>query len=77
MRLKPPTEMHESRIDPALAHEMDEEVATRAPAQTLRMHVKPEERVATDPSTWGKVARNEACPCGSGKKYKHCHGTLA
>jgi preprotein translocase subunit SecA len=32
------------------------------------------ERDPTDPSTWGKVARNEACPCGSGKKYKHCHG---
>ncbi|MDX2264282.1 MAG: preprotein translocase subunit SecA [Hyphomicrobiales bacterium] len=29
-----------------------------------------------DPSTWGKVARNAACPCGSGKKYKHCHGAL-
>ena len=27
-----------------------------------------------DPSTWGKVSRNAACPCGSGKKYKHCHG---
>lgn len=24
-----------------------------------------------------KVGRNEACPCGSGKKYKHCHGALA
>ena len=30
-----------------------------------------------DPSTWGKVGRNEACPCGSGKKYKHCHGAFA
>ena len=29
-----------------------------------------------DPSTWGKVARNAACPCGTGKKYKHCHGRL-
>jgi preprotein translocase subunit SecA len=29
----------------------------------------------TDPSTWGKVQRNALCPCGSGKKYKHCHGT--
>jgi preprotein translocase subunit SecA len=27
-----------------------------------------------DPTTWGKVGRNESCPCGSGKKYKHCHG---
>ncbi|MBO4285195.1 MAG: preprotein translocase subunit SecA [Alphaproteobacteria bacterium] len=30
----------------------------------------------TDPSTWGKVARNDLCPCGSGKKYKHCHGKI-
>ncbi len=29
-----------------------------------------------DPDTWGKVGRNEACPCGSGKKYKHCHGRV-
>jgi preprotein translocase subunit SecA len=29
-----------------------------------------------DPSTWGDVARNEPCPCGSGKKYKHCHGAF-
>jgi preprotein translocase subunit SecA len=32
-------------------------------------HLDPE-----DPTTWGKVGRNSACPCGSGKKYKHCHG---
>ena len=30
-----------------------------------------------NPSTWGKVSRNAACPCGSGKKYKHCHGRLS
>ncbi len=30
-----------------------------------------------DPTTWGKVQRNAACPCGSGKKYKHCHGKMA
>ncbi len=29
-----------------------------------------------DPSTWDKVARNDPCPCGSGKKYKHCHGKI-
>jgi preprotein translocase subunit SecA len=27
-----------------------------------------------DPTTWGKVGRNDTCPCGSGKKFKHCHG---
>jgi len=29
-----------------------------------------------DPATWGKVQRNALCPCGSGKKYKHCHGAF-
>ncbi|MGF1444894.1 MAG: preprotein translocase subunit SecA [Pikeienuella sp.] len=33
-----------------------------------------EARDPTRPETWGKVGRNEPCPCGSGKKYKHCHG---
>ena len=40
---------------------------TRAAAATLDPQ---------DPSTWGKVPRNAPCPCGSGKKYKHCHGKL-
>jgi preprotein translocase subunit SecA len=34
--------------------------------------VDPEDR-----STWGEVSRNAPCPCGSGKKYKHCHGSFA
>ena len=29
-----------------------------------------------DPTTWGKVPRNALCPCGSGKKFKHCHGAF-
>tara|TARA_R110000772_G_scaffold232445_2_gene343900 strand:+ start:12503 stop:15226 length:2724 start_codon:yes stop_codon:yes gene_type:complete len=29
-----------------------------------------------DPATWGKVPRNALCPCGSGNKYKHCHGKV-
>ncbi|MCZ0736238.1 preprotein translocase subunit SecA [Phreatobacter sp. AB_2022a] len=32
------------------------------------------DRNPNDPTTWGKVGRNEVCPCGSGKKFKHCHG---
>jgi preprotein translocase subunit SecA len=35
------------------------------------------QRNPKDPTSWGKVGRNEACPCGSGKKYKHCHGRYA
>ncbi len=30
-----------------------------------------------DPSTWVKTPRNSACPCGSGKKYKQCHGKIS
>ncbi|MFQ5566822.1 MAG: SEC-C metal-binding domain-containing protein, partial [Paracoccaceae bacterium] len=30
-----------------------------------------------NPATWGKTGRNAPCPCGSGKKYKHCHGRLS
>ena len=29
-----------------------------------------------DPSTWGNPGRNDPCPCGSGKKFKHCHGQI-
>lgn len=34
-------------------------------------------RDPNNPETWGKVGRNEDCPCGSGKKFKHCHGRYA
>ena len=32
--------------------------------------------VETDPATWGNPGRNDTCPCGSGKKFKHCHGAF-
>jgi preprotein translocase subunit SecA len=48
-----------------------------APAQFVAEQVvDAADRKADDPSTWGKVGRNEPCPCGSGKKFKHCHGAL-
>jgi preprotein translocase subunit SecA len=31
---------------------------------------------AEDPTTWGNPGRNDLCPCGSGKKFKHCHGAF-
>jgi preprotein translocase subunit SecA len=37
----------------------------------------PVQHVSFDPAapeTWGDTSRNAPCPCGSGKKYKHCHG---
>ncbi len=43
---------------------------------TSENFVPPENRDPRNPATWGRVGRNEACPCGSGKKYKHCHGAF-
>jgi preprotein translocase subunit SecA len=49
-----------------------------APAQfAAEQIVDPATRDPDDPATWGKIGRNEPCPCGSGKKFKHCHGVLA
>jgi preprotein translocase subunit SecA len=66
-------EMHETRQDPAFA-KYNSGASLETTLQPVKAYIKPEERVASDPSSWGKIARNEACPCGSGKKYKHCHG---
>ncbi|MCC8462054.1 MAG: preprotein translocase subunit SecA [Rickettsia endosymbiont of Ecitomorpha arachnoides] len=36
--------------------------------------IDPKDRNPYVPTSWGRVSRNELCPCGSGKKYKYCHG---
>ncbi len=52
--------------------------ATLAPAMAGNGNtVRAVDRNPSDPTSWGKVGRNEVCPCGSGKKYKHCHGRFA
>ena len=42
------------------------------PRETERLSVDPD-----NPETWGRIGRNESCPCGSGRKFKHCHGAYA
>ncbi|MDP1897982.1 MAG: SEC-C metal-binding domain-containing protein [Sulfurimicrobium sp.] len=44
---------------------------------TAQRVVPAAQRDPKNPSTWGRVGRNEPCPCGSGKKYKQCHGKLS
>ena len=66
-------ESHEGREDPALANDEPAPTAT----VTVASRTKPEDRDPQDPSTWGRVARNGPCPCGSGHKYKHCHGKVS
>jgi preprotein translocase subunit SecA len=63
-----PREFHETRTDPALAGagaEAEAGQAMRAPSGIPL------------PAGWERTPRNAACPCGSGKKFKHCHGVLA
>jgi preprotein translocase subunit SecA len=71
--------MEAHKVDPVSGE--DEMALAAAGAATLARHGIPSapapERNANDPSTWGKVGRNEVCPCGSGKKFKHCHGRFA
>jgi preprotein translocase subunit SecA len=45
-----------------------------APQVMVSMEARDDVLVADDPTTWGNTGRNAPCPCGSGKKYKHCHG---
>lgn len=66
-------EMSTGREDPAFK-KYNPGSDVQAKVTPFKAFVPPEERDADDPETWGKISRNDLCPCGSGKKYKHCHG---
>jgi preprotein translocase subunit SecA len=82
-------EMHAHHVDPTTGRdEFQDELAMVEAAiaargrggQTAEKRAPLQTRKASDavdpnqPATWGKISRNAPCPCGSGKKYKHCHG---
>ncbi len=80
--------MEAHKVDPATGEdELALASATLAPALAGNDHalqatarpapVAQAERNPKNPASWGKVGRNEPCPCGSGKKFKHCHGKFA
>ncbi|MCM2293522.1 preprotein translocase subunit SecA [Allorhizobium sp. BGMRC 0089] len=70
--------MQEAPPEPVLpvmqAHHLDPMTGQDEFASRM-MAVSGENRNPDNPESWGRVGRNEPCPCGSGKKYKHCHGT--
>ncbi len=61
-------QIHEGRSDPALQDGEE--------AQNIQPFPQKREFDQNDPQTWGKTQRNAPCPCGSGKKYKQCHGKI-
>jgi preprotein translocase subunit SecA len=71
-------QMIESHEDPAFAAMSDErEINDQALAAVPLNRRKAADDVdPDDPATWGRVSRNAPCPCGSGKKYKRCHGAV-
>ena len=79
MASPPMMQMMESHAEPESA--LSSELALADPAPGPRMvSMGPSRTPDIDPhdeSTWTATPRNAQCPCGSGKKYKHCHGRLA
>jgi preprotein translocase subunit SecA len=67
--------MTASHIDPLTGEdEMNAGSASESAQRVSRLYDGPVD--PNDPRTWGKVQRNAPCPCGSGRKFKHCHGAL-
>ncbi len=52
-------------------------VTYSAPDETGQAQTRPAADLTSLANEWGQVGRNDPCPCGSGKKYKQCHGKLA
>lgn len=69
--LLPPMEVH--KFDPNTGEDEMALASVTLGAQATDSAL----RDPKNPTSWGKVGRNEDCPCGSGKKYKHCHGRYA
>ena len=75
----PPRVMQElAMADAALAGAKARRNAPPEPEKRAPLQVRKGEGAVdpNDAATWGRVARNAPCPCGSGKKYKQCHGKL-
>ncbi len=74
-----PPEEQQPELPQMEAHKMNPNTGEdeMAFAAASLVPVPPSERDPQNPASWGKVGRNEDCPCGSGRKFKHCHGKLA
>ena len=64
----------ETRIDPAQFGITNNDALKNTNSSPRKLNLNPSDRDPQNPETWGNVGRNQSCPCGSGKKYKQCHG---
>ena len=77
---RPNIPMTETHVNPSTG---ENEMATPSPRErssagigTMSAQARAGAVDPNNPETWGRVPRNAPCPCGSGKKYKHCHGSI-
>ena len=71
---RPAQEMHETRSDPAIQSGDAAPAGTPAGPAPITNRQAAGDIDPNNPDTWGRVPRNAPCPCGSGSKFKHCHG---
>lgn len=75
-----PPEEQQPALPPMEAHKLNPDTGEDEMAfagASLVPQTAAADRDPKNPASWGKVGRNEDCPCESGKKYKHCHGRYA
>jgi preprotein translocase subunit SecA len=78
LMMQPPMpRMIESHDEPVSALTADVGVMEAAPRAVTATPARTPAVDPNDQSTWSATPRNAACPCGSGRKYKHCHGRFA
>jgi preprotein translocase subunit SecA len=68
-----PRQLRASHVDPLTGEDEEDPQPQRGPVISINRNVPVD---PNDPRTWGKVQRNAPCPCGSGRKFKQCHGAL-
>ena len=75
---EPPAPMfqpfQEIHPDPAAPADSFESGVEQMPTRITSGPMRSDAMDPNDPATWAATPRNAACPCGSGKKFKHCHG---
>ena len=82
INVQQPAPVEQPQLPPMAAHHInpltgEDEMDDAAPFGPVRVTRDVDVPVdPNDPKTWGKVGRNAQCPCGSGKKFKQCHGAL-
>jgi preprotein translocase subunit SecA len=78
--IRPLTEAERQAMMAQLVAQQQQQAAPAEPALALAGAEPAGNRLAgfdeADPTTWGNPGRNDPCPCGSGEKFKHCHGRL-